>query len=207
MLTSDDGVYLRLTVGTGKRILHPARIVRVDHGLFTASFEDPDIRPQPGQDATLYFSDHQGSFFQQPVRIDAVMHGEESPTIGFVAMGEPVSAETRQSYRVSTALAGVTADVGPVRGGLALDVSATGLSVVCNASVALGSRVPVTLRFEGATHTGEAVVQSIEPVGEGRVRIGLHHAAAGVAGMSLRRGLELVTSGVQRRQLCRRASA
>lgn len=207
MLTSDDGVFLRLSLGAGKRILHPARIVRVDHGLFTASFDDPDIRPQPGQDATLYFSDHQGAFLQQPVRIDAVMHSEERPTIGFVVTGEPVSAETRQSFRVSTALAGVTADVGSERGRQVLDVSATGLSVVCAGVVALGSRVPITLRFQGEAHAGEAVVQSIEPLSGGRSRVGLHHAAAGAAGMSLRSGLELVTSGVQRRQLRRRASA
>ncbi len=207
MLSTDDGVFLRLTIGAGKRILHPAKIVRVDKGLFTASFDDPSIRPQAGQSATLYFSNLAGEFFQQPVRIDAVMQDEQSPTVGFVTVGDPVSAESRQSYRVSTALAGVTADVGKEPACPALDVSATGISVVCSGPVTLGAIIPVAVRFEGTGYSGSAVVQSIEPLSTGRSRVGLHHAAAGAEGMSLKRGLEAVTAGVQRRQLRRRASA
>ncbi len=207
MLSTNDGVFLRLTIGTGKRILHPAKIVRVHQGLFTASFDDHSIRPQPGQDATLFFSNRAGDFLQQAVRIDAVMQGDESPTVGFVAVGEPVSADTRQSYRVSTAFADVTADVGKEPDCPALDVSDTGLSVLCTAHVALGAIVRVRVRFGGDVFEGSAVVQSIEPMSQGWSRVGLHHAAAGAAGLSLKRGLESVTAGVQRRQLRRRASA
>ena len=92
-----------------------------------AEFEDQELHPEPGLEVLIY-SHIEGKFMKQAARIDAVLASVKRD-IRFELTGEPVSAESRDCYRVSTVLTDLTAKLGTEEGCPLLDVSATGFGV------------------------------------------------------------------------------
>ena len=90
-------------------------------------------------------------YYSQTARIVAVMQTGPAPTIGFQFTGEPVSAESREWFRVSTVMAGLTTDFGPEAGCPLLDVSSVGFAVEATQAYKVGDVVTATLRYQSGT--------------------------------------------------------
>ena len=73
----------------------------------------PTERFEAGQEITVFY-EIKREFMQQPVQIDSVEPGEEGPVARYFALGDPVSAESRQHYRVTT----ITAEYPTARKGV-----------------------------------------------------------------------------------------
>lgn len=214
MLSVGKGVFVQIPgEAPGEhRLLHPAKIVAAGDGLYTAEFEETGLALRSGMDVTIYY-EIRGEFSQQPARIDVVMDdgqdvAEEeggalparAPLVGFQTLDAPMTAESRQFYRVSTITTGMAARVGqedcPV-----LDVSAAGLAVTGSGAWKVGDRVPVLIRSASGAHAGCAMVQSVRTLRDGRVRYGL--LCLEEKGSTLGKGLERLSAAVQRQQIRR----
>lgn len=229
MLAIDAGIFLRMPLESDKRILHPAVIKECREKVFTVEVDEP-LKLEAGDEILVYY-EIKREFMQQPARVDAVLmsdpeaepddesagdaEGEsdreaETPVkmmIGFETTGDPVSAESRQCYRVSTALAGLTTQLGNETGCQLLDVSASGFSVISSARHKLGSIVPAVLHHDGRTYKGKACVQSIRELEPDRIRYGLYCVENRSITGDLQKGMQTISMAVQRQQLRRLAGS
>lgn len=119
----DDGIYIRIPDESDQRLLHPARIVRARGSSFAAELEDKDLAFEDEQSILIYYEDADG-FVQQAALIDKVTIGGSKSTLDFKTTSEPVPAERRQSFRVSTVMCNLTAKLAADDGCPVLDVSA-----------------------------------------------------------------------------------
>jgi len=204
MLGVDLKVFVQIPGESEQRILHPGTIKGTTEEGYTLQLEEKDLSLDAGQDFLLYFEERR-EFMQQPARINAIMEGEPSLTIGFATTGDPVSAESRECYRVSTALADYVASVADEPSCKLMDVSVTGFSVIAEKNYSIGQSVPVKLFFENREFTGTVTVQSIKQLPTGKIRTGFYSTDPGVARDSLGRGLQTISMAVQRQHLRRQA--
>lgn len=182
----DVPLFLQLPEERQKRILHPGTVTRLDLPRCGAIFDNGSL-PLGGDQAVRLFFDQRRQFVQQAAVIEALAT-EECPSITFLLHGEPVSAESRQHYRVSTIGTGLSAAVGPDAACELQDVSATGFAVISRTALASAQVLPVELTFEGSTYGGQVQVQSTRALAHGRFRHGLHcivdrkarHAVSGI---------------------------
>ncbi len=203
MLTIDTAFFLQIPSNSKKRILHPAKIVGFTNDLYTAELEETDL-PLSAEQQTLVFYESNRSFLQQAACVTEVIKGEPKFRIEFKTNGEPVSAESRQNYRVSAVMAGLTAELGKEKKCPLLDISSTGFSVIAVETYEIGSIVDAVVRYDGKEHKGKVCVQSIRQLSEGRIRYGLHcvnDAKQPSGGMSA--GLRHMSVSLQREQLRR----
>ncbi len=142
---------------------------------------------------------------KQPARLDAVGQDDPTPVVGFQTTGEPVSAESRERFRVSTVMADLTAAVGAEAECKLLDVSTSGFAIEATQRYEVGQVVSVTLRYQGGEFSGKARVQSIRELDLGRIRYGLHAVEDRASGGELRKGQQYISAAVEREQLRRRA--
>ena len=128
---------------------------------------------------------------------------EEGPVFVIEPVGDPISAENRQHYRVSTISAGIKAKVG-AEGGLSVqDLSATGFAVLADARYKIGQTLEVAIRYgEEACH-GIASVQSFREVESGRIRYGLRAIEEDPHAQVFLTTLQRISLAVQREQLKR----
>lgn len=128
--------------------------------------------------------------------------------IGLQVNGEPVSAESRSTYRVVTSIVGgVTVTLDEKIECAVLDVSATGFSVICKAPLRRGQVVRANMRHEANSFQGTAIVQSVKELAGGKIRFGLHCAGDEKSNGSLHRGLQKTSAAIQRQQLRNSSSA
>ena len=202
MLTTGDGLFLQIPNESRQRVLHPATVVNRAEDTFSITLEE-GLTLEPGQDVLLFF-ENKREFMQQPGHIDTVLPSDSAPILGIRTAGKPVSAESRQCFRVSTIMSILTASVGNLQSCPLADVSATGFSVIAQSPFRIGDVVPVTLAFEDERFPGKACIQSVKDLGSGRFRFGLHCINDREAGSDLERGLRHISTEVQRQQLRRR---
>src|SRR5262249_15202536 len=124
---------------------------------------------------------------------------------GFTLLGEAVSAESRQCFRVCAALTSLKATVGKAPSCQVMDVSASGFSFVTDACFSVGESVAVSFCHDGRKFAGTGTVQSISALEPGRVRYGVF--CGGRRNGDLERGLNLVCASLQRAQMKRLAGA
>jgi hypothetical protein len=202
MLASETKIFLNLSNESKQRILHPATVKETNKRGYTAELEESDVALQAGQDLFLYY-ELKRKFVKQPARIDAVMQTAPMLVVGFQITGEPMSAESREWFRVSTVMAKLTASVGAESECRLLDVSTAGFAVESTARYEIGQIVPVTLRYQGSQFSGEARIQSIREMGKGRFRYGLHAIEDRTSGGDLRKGQQHISAAIEREQLRR----
>lgn len=205
------------------RVLHAAKVVQNNSNGLVIRCDEPGLPVEPERAFRLYY-ELKMKFVQHTARIEAVLGEGEMPagepetpaptaagptgaTIIVKMLGEPVSAESRECYRVSTLMAGLKADVGDARGCVLADVSVSGFSVIAEASLEPGSVQRITLHHEGKTFVGEAAVQSVKDLGKGKMRFGFVCADASASRTPLKQGLQQISVAVQRQQLKRLAGA
>ena len=118
-------------------------------------------------------------------------------------VGDPVSAESRESYRASVISADMAAEVGEERDLSVQDVSATGFAVVSANEYPIGTVLEVAINYEGDFYSGTASVQSIREFSSKRIRYGMR----ALEGSDLPDGLHQICMAVQRLQLERKGGA
>jgi hypothetical protein len=205
MLQRGDKVFFRLPDESRDRILHPAVVVASETPQCTAELAEPDARVQPDQALEVYY-EIDCQLHRQAARVLTVFEGERGPLVSFVTVGEPESAQDRKDFRVSTAVAGLSARVGTEDDCPLLDASASGFAVVASRQYCVGQLLPVHLEYGGEVFAGRASIQSVRPLADGRVRYGLRSVDDRLGGQ-LGKGLREISTMIQRDQLRRRSRA
>lgn len=216
MVGIGTGCFLQLPGDSRSRVLHPALVVGLANEVYTVESENNGLSVEPETDVLLYF-DKNRAFMQQSARIEAVDtvdvdaegsdEGEPRLQISFRTTGTPVSAESRQHYRVSTVIIGYQADLNVEKACRVLDLSRTGLSVVSQEGYKVGNVVEVSIVEDGRTYTGNVCVQSTRDLGREQTRYGLHCVSDKAAPGSLAEGLQRASMRIQREQLRRLAGS
>ncbi|MCK4874146.1 MAG: hypothetical protein KAS72_15595 [Phycisphaerales bacterium] len=204
MLTTGQDVFLQLPTTSTVRLLHTGAFVEYEDGIHIAAFDEGSFTPEVDQEVFIYHMIRK-EFMQQPACIRAIMQDESKLRVAFETTGDPVSAESRQCYRVVTALADLTTTIGDEQHCRLLDVSATGFSGMSNSEYPKGKTVEATLFFQGKEFKGQATIQSIKELDPGRTRYGLY--CTDERGSDLTKGLQKISMAVQRQQLRRQAGA
>ena len=208
MLSVHINFFLQAPDESEQRILHPGTVISVDGELHTATLDQEEVPVEAGQSIHLYY-EIQSEFMQQRGRIEAVMRGEPDNVlkkiIGFTTTGEPMSAEERQCYRVSTVTSGMTVRVESDNEYPLIDVSATGLSFTAPHVYHFGQIVKVHLTHDDHNYRGEGHIQSIGVLPNGKTRYGIHCVDDEESNVPFSRGLQQVNIAVQRNHLRRLA--
>ena len=217
MLSKETQIFIQLPHELAQRILHPARVTDLSEGICTVEVEETQLKIEAGQDLLIYY-EMRNEFMKQPASVDGVMRGDDESDgaeqareadsdrpllVGLTLRGEPLSAESRLAYRVSTLIAELVADLGSEKSCPLQDVSATVFSVMATKSHAVGAVVKATLYFNDKQFSGSAYVQSIKDVGHGRFRYGLHSVDDKQSTGDLLKGLQQISMAIQREQLRR----
>lgn len=201
MLQVGKACYL-LVGGTGtQKILKVGKVAGVQEKVFTVEFEEK-VAPEVGSDVTL-FAEMKGKFFQTAAKVALRGEDPEKVSFGFEPFGQPVSAEQRSNFRVSTVTAELPIRVGSMADAILADVSAEGIAVITRGSLMLGQTVDVEFVGEGICFKGAMRVQVAKPLG-GKTRYGLY---APTVKSPIRQALEKLTSTMQRYQLRRMSRA
>jgi hypothetical protein len=202
MLLAATDMFLLIPGESNQRILHPGKVLESSSENFVVQFEQA-ILPEVGSDVVAY-GEVNRKFFQQGAKTLEVRLPGPTPVLAFARCGEPVSAENRQTFRVSTVTCGITAFVGKERNCPVVDVSPEGFGAVVKGDLMVGSLVPIEFQYEGHTIKTPARVQTIKVRPDGQIRYGF--LAPEKLGTT-RRSLQQMTSALQRAQLRRLAGA
>ena len=205
MFTTDTELLLQILDEPGERILHPARVIGQEGGVCTAQVEKEDLPLSDGQRLLVFFHKDDRDFMQQPARIHRVLVDEPGLVVQISAVGEPVSAETRQHYRASAVLSVLSADFGAEHDCPLLDVSCTGFAVTATETHEVGSLVDAALRFEGMEYRGRVCVQSVRALDKGRTRYGVYCVESQHSAGGMPKGLQQINMFLQRKHLRRLA--
>jgi len=184
------------------RLLRGSTVAETEGEHFTVEFGEEEIQLEVGQELLCYF-DGKREFMQQIVRLVELLAKEPQLVAKLVTVGDPISAESRQTCRVSAISVDIFAEVGEERGLRLQDVSATGFALIAKGSYPIGATLPVSITFEGDIYSGVAAIQSGRQLRPGRIRYGLHPLAEGPGAGDLLDGLRQVSLAVQREQLKR----
>ncbi len=183
--------------------LRAGKVSAISAKGFTAVFEVAGFELEEGAEVLAYYEINR-RFMQQPVRVLAVEEiEEEGLSLELETTGDPVSAESRECYRVSCYAAGIKAQLGEEPEMCeVLDVSATGFAVFSTGQYQVGQTLQVTLYHEGDSIPGTVVVQSAREYGK-NMRYGLRAIDDERKNATLESALSRVNLAVQRAQAAR----
>ncbi|MFO0690867.1 MAG: hypothetical protein U0900_19380 [Myxococcota bacterium] len=128
---------------------------------------------------------------------------KEGPVFVIEPVGDPISAENRQSYRVSTISAGIQARMGGESGLQVQDLSATGFALLADKKYKIGQTVEVAIRYGDEACHGKASIQSFRELESGRLRYGVRAIEEDPHAQTFLRTLQRISLAVQREQLAR----
>jgi hypothetical protein len=201
MLTSGQAMYL-LVINGGKQILQLGKVIQSSRDAFTIHLEEPaDL--VIGQE-TLAFCDVHGKFFQQGARLTEIVPDLVGPAYVFSREGDPISAEQRQTFRVSVAVSNLHADIGMQKNCQVVDFSPEGFAAIAAPGFAIGTTHRFLFAHEQFTINAEVRVQTIKVLSSGKVRYGFLIPRSNV---SARNTLHRLSIHFQRTQLRRLAGA
>ena len=202
MWSTGTDFFVEFPTNTKSKVLHPGTVTGMQDEMVLFK-PRASLALEPGQDIRIYF-EHEREFMQQPAQIEASLE-DDGLTVAIRPMGEPVSAESREYYRVSTVFADLMIEIAGESCQLT-DISALGFSVLSHESHTRGEIVRASIAHEGASYQGQAQVQSVTDVG-GAQRYGMVCASDNKSAEALQKGLQKVSMDLQRTQLRRRARA
>ncbi len=203
MLELGSAVYLLLQTGPKGRVLQAGKVLVSNAVSFTAEFEQ-SITLTLGADM-IAMGETNGRLFQQGVSVAEIVQAEPKPTAAFNRVGEIVSAEQRQMFRVSVATSGMAARIGSERNCQVVDLSHEGFGAVLKHELKIGSLVQVTLNYEGKTvFTSLARVQTTKLRPDNTFG---HGFLVPDAKSAARKAMQQLSSLLQRQQLRRLAGA
>ncbi len=185
-----------------ERTLRAGSVVSDDDDHVIGGFEAEAVPAEAGDTLLLYYEENR-HFVQQAVEVLEVVEREPSLLLALGPLGDPVLAESRQRYRVTTVNAGVTACIGEEDDRPVLDVSVTGFSALLEERHAPGTVLPVMLRHGEEAYVGRAIVVDLRDH-EGGLKYGMRPVETDTEdGRDLERGLTEINLAVQRAQLRR----
>ena len=199
-MKTDTTVFLRTPE---KAKLHAGKVSAISAKGFTISFEVQSFQLEEGAEVIAYYEVNR-RFMQQPVRVLSVVRTEEGGlSMELETTGDPVSAESRECYRVSCYASGIKAQLGedPELCEV-LDMSATGFAVFSTAKYEVGQTLQATLYHDGESIPGTIVVQSAREYGK-NLRYGLRAIDDKRKNATLKSALGRVSLAVQRAQAAR----
>lgn len=208
MLNIGTELFVRIPEDFEQRILHPAKVTAIENDLYSFEFEESDLDLQPKTEIVVYYAVEQ-EFLQQTARIEMISPDPEAdvgPIIGVSITGEPVSAESRHCFRVSTALGNLEADIATEQRCKLMDVSPTGFAVAADGAYGIGNVINAVLRHDGKRYKGRVCVQSIKALRTGKVRYGFYCTDDHGPNSNLPQGLQKIRAAMQREQLRRLAA-
>lgn len=203
MLKTESYFFLQIPHKSKKRVLHRAKLVSVKGNLYTAELEEGGPGLECEMDFFIYFeTDRQ--FMRQAARIGSVIGTNPRTLVEFETIGDPFSAENRQTLRISSVGADLKATFGAEENCEVVDISPTGFAVYGTEKHDINSRVEATLYFESKAFKGTVSIMAAVKR-KGRIRYGVHCIDAPKTGSSLKKGLGRITMAIQRQQLARLA--
>jgi hypothetical protein len=202
VIKPDDKAFLQLPGSGPDRPLHPGRVDEVSARGYGGWFRLSGASLRAGMEVQLGFR-IDGKFALQPVRVESVRPEGDEVRVALEILGDPISADTRQCYRVSALHASVRCTFGGEAGCEVLEVSATGFAVHATRRHELGQMIDVVVHYEGDHAQGRVVVQSATRVSKTRMRYGVHAPERISPGLNL--ALSRINLAIQRQQLRRRA--
>jgi hypothetical protein len=204
LLQPDVPIHLEVSGLQRERRLHSGRLVDAsDERGYRVRFEQSDLEIGRGDILQVYF-DWDRSFTKQLVHAVERSSGSHDVCLDLRPIGEPVSAESRECYRVSAHAAHVRAHLGESPACEVVDVSASGFSVYTREELQPGHALRATLLHEGAAIEGLVRVRNLRRSRGGRLRCGV--SCIDDNGNSvLGRALARLNLALQREQLARRS--
>lgn len=189
-LDTDSYIYLQQDVSSTRTDLMPGRVLWTNGDLVAAEMNVVAF-PYAGKRVVILYDE--GRRF---VAQDAVVEGiieceasddqsfEESPHIDLdedsrpvnvvlERIGDPVSAESRECYRVRTSALKVTVAFGSCPACELLDISQTGFAVLSDESLDMNSLVKAALPSGESVVHGHVRIQSLRQLSNGRYRYGV----------------------------------
>lgn len=198
-------IFIRFPGETQRRILCPSTVTQTSGAnCFTVQPENHGLAFAVGQEMLIYFEQRQ-QFVQQPAVVEALLDSDTGQFVVLKTMGEPVSAESRQCYRISTVLSNLKITFDGVEGCSLRDVSVTGFAVVSPKQYKTGQVLDVELLFEDKRYIGQASIQSMTQIPDGMTRYGVNCVKGPASPTSLSKGVQQVSMSIQRQQLNRLA--
>ena len=194
--------YFQIPDESEERILYPATVQEWNENSYTAGLNENDPALEAGQEVLIYYEiEHE--LVKQGARIELVSKMDSTIVFRFELTGDSVSAERRQSYRVSTVMAEVSATFGAEENCPVLDVSATGFAVVASRRYRTATVVDAAVYYAGITSCGKGRIESIRELEPGRIRFGVHCISDKETGGTLQAGLQNIYASVQLQHLLR----
>jgi hypothetical protein len=206
VLKEGSPVYLGRDGPSGGRLLHPGVIVAMAQDRLTIEFENNGPSIQASDRWQIYYHEFQ-EFVQRRVQIEEKSKEGSSLRVVMKVIGDVVSTNTRQEYRVSTMDAGLTATLDTEADCAIQDISMSGLGLVSGRKYSIGQTLDMTFRFAEEDFSGRVAVQCIRELDGGRTRYGLCALPDDKDGDTLRIGLMRVALGIHREHLRRISGA
>ena len=196
-------VFIRFTSQSKTPVLHPATVIQAkSNSSFAVQPEDETLAFEVGLELMIYF-ESAGQFVQQPARVEAVPEEDPETGIELKTLGEWVSAENRQAFRVCTVMSNINATFGGEKGCPLNDVSATGFAVIAPGNFQIGQVIDAVVTYEDKTYTGRVSIQSVREMTNGKTRYGVNCVKDSTSSASLVHGVRDISMAEQRRQLGR----
>ena len=199
MFSTEKPLFLLLPGQTPERTLHQGKVLELEGDTVVAEFAEA-LLPGAGADVLLY-ADFRGKFYQNGASVIAVRQSQPTPIIAFRLVGEPMSAESRANFRVSTATLPLAADIGREKNCQIVDISPDGFAAIMKYEYAVGTKFEADLAFEKMGSTGPVRIQTLKRLPNGTLRYGF--VAIGGKQPNMQDLLGKLTAEVQRKQLRR----
>ena len=206
MLKKGSPIYLGLDDPSGRRVLHAGIIAAMAQDRWTIEFENSELPIKTGDEYRIYYHEFQ-EFVQQRVEVDEHLENGPVSRVVMKLIGDVISADTRQEYRVSAINAGMTVTLDTEEGCTIQEISTSGLGLVSDRKYSIGQILDVTLHFEDDHFSGQAVVEWIRQLDGDRTRYGLRGLFDAKGSDTLQIGLMRFTLAVHRQNLQRVSGA
>jgi len=197
-----DDVLLHLPSDLDERVLHRALIIEWRDDGATLSTSAVELPIEEGNELLVYYTAH-NAFVQQPILINSAEIEGKQLVIDYTTQGDPISAENRENFRVTTITAQIKVLINGEDSCIACDLSETGFAALSQQTYKLGEVVTVTLERDDESYSGSACVQAVRSEQLLRSRYGFRLLPTSDPKDTLDRGLNELTQNVQREQLRR----
>ncbi len=206
MLKEGSPVYLGLDDPSGGRVLHPGIIAEIVQDHCTIEFENSELPIKTGDGCLICYHEFQ-EFVQRRVEVEGQSETGSLSQVVMKFIGNAISADSRQEYRVSAINAGLTVTLDTEEGCTIQEISMSGLGLISDGKYSIGQILNVTLHSEDEAFGGRAVVEWIRQLDGDRTRYGLRGAFDAREGNPLQSGLTRVALGIHRQHLRRISGA
>jgi hypothetical protein len=193
-------VYLGLDDPSGGRVLHPGIIAAIAQDRCTIEFKNSELSIKTGDRYRIYYNQFQ-EFVRRDVEVEEQSETGPLSRVVMKIIGDSISADTRQEYRVSAISAGLTVTLDAEESCSVQEISTAGLGFVSDRKYSIGQILDVTLHFEGEEPSGQMVVEWIRQLDGDRTRYGLRGLFDAKGSDTLRIGLMRFTRAVHRQKL------